>query len=43
MAKLMKEMRKLSKHPLEGIRVNVDEENLSVIVAEIDGPGMLVV
>lgn len=38
MAKLMKEMRKLNKQPLEGIRVNVDQENLSVITAEIDGP-----
>jgi hypothetical protein len=38
-ARLMKEVRAICAKPPEGIRVFVNEENVSAIVADIDGPG----
>jgi len=37
-AKLMRDIRSLCKAPPEGIRVSFNEENISIITAEIDGP-----
>ena len=38
--KLMKEIRKLCKHPPEGIKVSFSEDNMTNIFADIEGPGM---
>jgi len=34
-----KELRKLSSNPLEGIKVQLNEEDVTDVVADITGPG----
>lgn len=36
---LAKELKNLNKNPLDGIDVIINDEDLSTIVADIDGPG----
>lgn len=38
MGRVMKELRTLMRHPLDGITVHVDESNLTTFVASFDGP-----
>jgi len=39
MTKLARELRSLQDEPVDGVRVLVNEGNLSVVKAEVDGPG----
>jgi len=38
---LAKELRRLSSEPLEGIKVQLNEEDVTDVVADISGPGAL--